>query len=71
MSTRIRKKPTPIVAIEPIKMNITGVCAMTGLSESAIRRAVKAGAFPAPDRVLGCVLFDVAAVKAWAQGAAT
>jgi predicted DNA-binding transcriptional regulator AlpA len=63
---RNRKKPSAIVAIEPLKLNISGVTALTGLSESAIRRAVKAGAFPAPDRVLGCVLWNVAAVKDWA-----
>ncbi|MDQ2963216.1 MAG: AlpA family phage regulatory protein [Pseudomonadota bacterium] len=66
MSGRIRTKPAPIVAIEPIMVNISGVCAITGLSESAIRRAVKAGAFPPPERLLGCVLWRVANVKAWA-----
>ena len=68
-ATRNRKKPAPIIAIEPLKVNIGGVCALTGLSEAAVRRAVKAGAFPAPDHVLGCVLWNVADVKRWAGAA--
>jgi predicted DNA-binding transcriptional regulator AlpA len=64
--SRNRKKPTPLIAIEPLMVNITGACALTGLSESAIRRAIKAGAFPAPEHVLGCILFRVAAIRDWA-----
>lgn len=63
---RNRKKPTPFVAIEPLMVNMSGACALTGLSESAIRRAIKAGEFPAPERLLGCVLFRVGALKDWA-----
>jgi predicted DNA-binding transcriptional regulator AlpA len=66
---RNRKKPAPIIAIEPLKVNIAGVCMLTGLSEAAIRRAVKNNAFPAPDRVLGCVLWNVSDVKRWAGAA--
>jgi predicted DNA-binding transcriptional regulator AlpA len=63
---RNRKKPTPNVAIEPFKVNMAGACALTGLSESAIRRAIKAGAFPAPENRLGCTLFDVSKLRDWA-----
>ena len=28
---RNRKKPAPVIAIEPLKLNIGGVCALTGL----------------------------------------
>jgi predicted DNA-binding transcriptional regulator AlpA len=66
VATRNRRKPLPVVAIEPLKLNIAGVCAITGLSESAIRRAVKSGGFPAPDHILGCTLWNVADVRQWA-----
>ena len=63
---RNRKKPTPNVAIEPLLVNMAGACAITGLSESAIRRRIKAGAFPAPEHILGCSLFSVPKIRAWA-----
>jgi len=62
---RNRKKPTPLVSIEPLMVNMAGACAITGLSESAIRRAVKVGGFPPPEHVLGCVLWRVAAIRNW------
>lgn len=64
---RCRKKPRPNIAIEPVLLPITGVVAMTGLSETQIRRAIAGGGFPAPKHKCGLTLWSVNDVRVWAE----
>ncbi|MES2992151.1 MAG: AlpA family phage regulatory protein [Pseudomonadota bacterium] len=59
-------QPLAVLAVPDALLTIRTTCAVTGQSESSLRRGVKAGTFPSPvKRGARCTRFVAADVSAW------
>jgi len=59
-------QPLSVLQIPDAQLTIRTVCAVTAMSESSLRRAIKAGTFPQPvRRGPRCTRFIAADVSAW------